>query len=69
MDDSTLDVLKEFFVQVTLPDHIELYPGTRITDIPLFLKTQFNIVENGSAVVKRPAFERLLKLRELLAGA
>jgi len=68
MDDSTIAELKVFFAGILLPDKIEIYPGTSIVDIPLFLKTQFTIVENGSPVVQRPAFERLVRLRELLSN-
>lgn len=68
MDDSTIAELKAFFAGILLPDKIEIYPGTTIVDIPLFLKTQFTTVENGSSVVQRPAFERLVRLRELLSN-
>jgi len=69
LNDSTLQALKDYFTKASLPEKIELCPGTNITDIPLFLKTQFNIVEHGSPVTKRPAFDRLVKLRELLESA
>jgi len=66
IDDTSLQELKDFFAQINLPQQVDLYTGTRIMDISKFLKTQFNIVENGSIVVRRPAFERLIKLRDLL---
>jgi len=66
LNDNTLQALKDFFSKVPLPKHIDLLPGTKITDVPLFLKTQLNLVEHGSLVSKRPAFDRLVRLRQLL---
>ena len=67
MDEATIAALRLFFDKAVVPPTIRLDEGTTITDTAKFLKTQFNVIDAGhSPTVRRPAFDRLVRLRMLL---
>ena len=67
LDEQAVQALRTFFDQTPLPERVALDAGTTVIDVPLFLKTQFSVLESGnSQAVRRPAFERLIRLREVL---
>jgi len=50
-----------------LPKQVQLYIGTKIVDVPGFIKSQLNLLQSDiSQTVQKPALERIRKLRELL---
>jgi hypothetical protein len=66
--DQQLSELRAFFDKTTLPKTILLAPGSTINDVPSFIKTQFNIIESNTVLaIRRPPFDRLVRLKELLS--
>jgi len=69
LDEQAVHALQTFFNTAPLPDRVALDAGTTVIDVPLFLKTQFNVLQStNSQAVRRPAFDRLVRLRAVLTG-
>lgn len=67
MDEVRIEELRLFFDKTAVPPTIRLDSGTVITDTDKFLKAQFNILASGhSLTVRRPPFDRLVRLRTIM---
>jgi len=69
MDDAALESLRTFFASTPLPDKVELYPGTTIVDMPLFVRSHLSVAAlSNRIIVRKAAFDRPVRLREVLEG-
>lgn len=64
----TIEELEAWFKNAKLPEGpIQLYPGTTILGIPLFLESHFaTIKKSPGSKNSQPSFDRLVALKELL---
>lgn len=64
----TVEELEVWFRNAKLPEGpIQLYPGTTIFDISLFLESHFNTLKkNPGSRNSKPSYDRLIALKELL---
>lgn len=60
--------LKDYLRTKTLPDTLQLYPGTTIANMEGFLTTSFANVENHKDYEQCPSWWRLLRLYEIVSG-
>jgi hypothetical protein len=65
--DQELQELEEFFKSATLPDSIELFASTVITNVPAFVHSHMQIAKAKKGVMLfEPFYDRLVLLKEKL---
>jgi hypothetical protein len=70
IDEAVLLSLEAHFKQLELPKQIQLYPGSLVIEVPKFIQTQLSILRGGNNwAVRRPAYDRLVRLKAMLEGA
>jgi hypothetical protein len=66
VSDQQLKEIEEFFRNARLPKEVDLFPGTKIIDVPRFVGSHIGVLRNGG---EKPIYDvfwqRLLKLKEL----
>jgi hypothetical protein len=67
-DEQQIAELITFFHGIkNLPKELQLYSGTRITDLPKFIETHLILLSSGiSPAVQTPVLDRIFKLKDLL---
>ena len=64
---SEISTLKNYFKSKQVPQQIKLDVGTNITNVPLFIDSHLQVIENAqNDKMAKPFVDRLLKLQELL---
>lgn len=64
----TVEELEIWYKNVKLPEGpIQLYPGTTIVGLPLFLESHFNTLKkNPGSRNSKPSYDRLIDLKKIL---
>ncbi|HKZ67555.1 MAG TPA: hypothetical protein VJ111_14415 [Chitinophagaceae bacterium] len=69
-NETNFEKLKTFFSTASLPATVVLYPGSMITNPPLFISSHINVLTN---CINKPVYEvflvRLIRLKDILSSS
>ena len=67
--ETTIAELDIFFSTAKLPSELQLYPGTKVVDLPTFVESHLAVLKHsGSHGIYEVFYTRLIRLREMMTA-